>query len=78
MKRPLRLCLAGWLLLAPALLSAQRVSPKPLAMPSPGYPEELTDTGFNGAAEVDFAVKADGSAPPTLFLRHAWSPSVVR
>ena len=61
MKRPLRLCLAGWLLLVPALLSAQRVSPKPLAMPSPGYPEELTDTGFNGAAEVDFAVKADGS-----------------
>jgi TonB family protein len=61
MKRPLRLCLAGWLLLAPALLSAQRTNPKPLATTSPGYPEELTDTGLSGAAEVDFTVKADGT-----------------
>jgi TonB family protein len=39
---------------------AQKVPPKPIAAVSPGYPEELTDSGLNGVAEVDFVVKADG------------------
>jgi TonB family protein len=42
-------------------LHAQRVAPKPIAAVSPGYPDELTDTGINGTAEVDFVVKADGT-----------------
>jgi TonB family protein len=40
---------------------AQKIDPKPIDTPSPGYPEALTDTGLSGAAEVDFTVKADGS-----------------
>jgi len=38
-------------------------------MPSPGYPETLTDSGLNGSAEVDVVVKADGSvATPELAM----------
>ena len=40
---------------------AQTISPKPLNAPSPGYPEELIDTGFSGRAEVDVTVKTDGT-----------------
>jgi TonB family protein len=40
---------------------AQKVEPKLIEAPSPGYPEELTDTGLSGAAEVDITVKADGT-----------------
>ncbi|GAA4140896.1 hypothetical protein [Leifsonia shinshuensis] len=36
----------------------------------------LADPKAPGDSNV-YAVKADGSAAPTLFLRHAWSPSVV-
>jgi TonB family protein len=52
--------LSGSLALA-SVAGAQVVKPKPVSMPSPGYPEALTDTGLNGKAEVDFVVKADGS-----------------
>lgn len=37
------------------------VPPKPLNPSSPGYPEDQTDTGLGGRAEVDATVKADGS-----------------
>ena len=37
----------------------------------------LADPAKPGDSNV-YAVKADGSAPPALFLKHAWSPSVVR
>lgn len=40
---------------------AQKVDPKAVNTPSPGYPEALTDTGLGGMAEVDLTVKADGS-----------------
>jgi TonB family protein len=56
-----RICLAGCLAFVAASSFAQKVGPKPLNVSSPGYPEELTDTGMNGQAEVDFVVKADGS-----------------
>jgi TonB family protein len=56
-----RICLAGCLAFAAVSSFAQKVAPKPLNVSSPGYPEELTDTGMNGQAEVDFIVKADGS-----------------
>lgn len=36
----------------------------------------LADPAKPGDSNV-YSVKADGSAPPALFLRHAWSPSVV-
>ena len=48
---------------------AQKVNPKLVSAPSPGYPEELTDTGLSGKAEVDITVKADGSvADPQLAM----------
>jgi hypothetical protein len=37
----------------------------------------LADPAAPGDSTV-YSVKADGSAPPAVFLRHAWSPSVVR
>lgn len=48
-------------LLAPGWVLAQKTPPKPLTATSPGYPEELNDTGLSGVAEVDFVVKADGT-----------------
>ena len=36
-----------------------------------------TAAGTTGDADI-FSVPADGSAPETVFLPHAWSPSVVR
>lgn len=54
------------LALAPISALAQKVPPKPLETPSPGYPEELTDTGLSGRAEVDIVVKADGSVGEAL------------
>jgi TonB family protein len=53
--------LAGVLLLSVTLARAERVSPKPIDVTSPGYPIELTDTGLSGVAEVDFVVKPDGT-----------------
>jgi TonB family protein len=58
---PARVRLVAFLLLCPAILFAQKVAPKPVTVASPGYPAELTDTGMNGAAEVDFIIKADGT-----------------
>ncbi len=63
--------LAGYLglvlALAPLSALAQKTSPKAIESPSPAYPEELTDTGTDGRAEVDIIVKADGTvAEPTL------------
>ncbi|HVS53417.1 MAG TPA: energy transducer TonB [Opitutaceae bacterium] len=46
---------------AAALVRAEKTAPKVVSASSPGYPEELTDTGMNGAAEVDIVVKADGT-----------------
>jgi TonB family protein len=56
-----RCVLAALIALGASTAAAQKVSPKPAVTPSPGYPEELTDTGLNGQAEVDITVKADGS-----------------
>lgn len=56
-----QLWVTGLVALLPIAVHAQKVAPKAEAAPSPGYPEELTDTGLNGQAEVDFTVKADGS-----------------
>lgn len=62
MKRTLlQLWVTGLVALLPVTLHAQKVAPKADTAPSPGYPEELTDSGLNGQAEVDFIVKADGS-----------------
>lgn len=66
--------LAGYLglvlALAPLSALAQKTPPKPLPEnASPGYPEELTDTGVSGRAEVDVIVKSDGSvAEPALAM----------
>lgn len=60
-KSLLPFCLAGCLALGTASALAQKVDPKPVNTPSPGYPEALTDTGLNGVVEVDLTVKADGS-----------------
>src|SRR5947207_401023 len=60
MKHFLLHCCAGLLWLAPLPVFAQKASPKPVEMKSPGYPSELTDTGLSGVAEVDFSVKTDG------------------
>lgn len=57
----LPLCLAAGLLSLPLAAHAQKVAPKPVSMPSPGYPDALTDTGLSGQAEVDATIKADGS-----------------
>ena len=58
---------AAWLGATSAL--AQRVAPKLLNATSPQYPEELTDTGMNGMAEVDVTVKSDGTvADPQLAM----------
>ncbi len=61
-----------WLALGVVSAPAQKVDPKPLDTPSPGYPESLTDTGLSGVAEVDFTVKADGavSAPELAMATH--------
>ncbi|OHE88253.1 MAG: hypothetical protein A3G75_15285 [Verrucomicrobia bacterium RIFCSPLOWO2_12_FULL_64_8] len=58
------LLLLSFLMLAagPALAAdATKTNPKAVAMPSPGYPAELTDTGKAGVAVMEFVVKADGS-----------------
>jgi TonB family protein len=46
---------------APA--SAQKVSPKPISTPAPGYPQELIEAGvgYSGQAVITFTVKADGT-----------------
>jgi protein TonB len=52
-----------------ALARADKTPPKVASAPSPGYPEELTDTGLSGVAEVDIIVKADGTvAEPKLAM----------
>ena len=37
----------------------------------------LPRTDVVGDSDI-WSVPADGSAPPTVFIEHAWSPSVVR
>jgi TonB family protein len=56
-----RLFLVSALAFCPLVVLAQKVDPKPVSMPSPGYPEALTDSGLSGIAEVDVVVKADGT-----------------
>ena len=64
-----RLLLLATLTLCPLVGFSQKVDPKPVSTPSPGYPESLTDTGISGIAEVDLIVKADGSvANPELAM----------
>jgi TonB family protein len=53
--------LALGLVLAASPLHAQKIDPKVINAPSPGYPSELTDSGLSGSAEVDIVVKADGT-----------------
>lgn len=66
-KTLLPFCFAACLTLGSATALAQRVPPKLITPVSPGYPQELTDTGMNGRAEIDVTVKADGSvADPQL------------
>lgn len=47
--------------LAAAQAFAQKTAPKLLNAVSPGYPQEMADSGYDGIAEVDIVVKADGS-----------------
>lgn len=56
-----RFLLLACFLTATALARAERTAPKVANTPSPTYPEELTDSGLSGTAEVDIVVKADGS-----------------
>src|SRR4051794_37303795 len=54
---------------AAATVFAQTSDPKPKSGAMPLYPVELTDSGLNGAAEVDVIVKNDGSvANPQLAM----------
>jgi TonB family protein len=62
MKKMLRsFRLAGCLVLGAVTVLAQKVPPKVITHPLPGYPNELTNTGQDGVAEVDVLIKADGS-----------------
>ncbi len=60
-KMLLSFCLAGCLALGAATALAQKVPPKIINHPLPGYPKELTNTGLDGVVEVDVLIKADGS-----------------
>ena len=67
MKSPL--LLASLLAVASATAFAQNVNPKPKSATMASYPQELTDTGLNGAVEVDVTVMTDGSvANPQLAM----------
>jgi TonB family protein len=62
MKRSLPpFCLAVCLALCVGPVFAQKVAPKALETKSPGYPEELADTGIVGQAVIVVTVKADGT-----------------
>lgn len=57
-----------FLILTALVLPAQKTNPKPLATPSPGYPDSLEDSGKSGQARVAFVVKADGSVAEARLL----------
>lgn len=45
--------------------TSPRLGPKPIATPSPVYPEALADTGTSGQAVIEILVKTDGSPGET-------------
>ncbi|MEO7412453.1 MAG: TonB family protein, partial [Opitutaceae bacterium] len=61
MKRALLSSTAILFTIMSATALAQKVDPKLVKPFSPQYPQELTDSGFAGRAEVDVTVKADGT-----------------
>lgn len=61
MKHSLSFCTAILFAIASASAMAQKVDPKLVKPVSPEYPQELTDTGLSGRAEVDVTIKADGT-----------------